>query len=58
MIKRDRMISKTESQPEFTFLTIDCDPQFDFDKHEINQLKSTPVHKTFRFTNPFSILLF
>jgi hypothetical protein len=43
MIKQDRIESKTESQSEFTFFTIDCDPESDFDKHEINQLKSTPV---------------
>ncbi len=44
MIKRDRFKSKTEHQPEFTFFTIDCDPQSDLDKHEINQLKSTSVN--------------
>ena len=47
MIKQNRMIPKTESHPEFTFLTIDCDPQYDFDKHESNQLDSTPVNTIF-----------
>jgi hypothetical protein len=44
MIKRDNMGSKTESQPEFNFFTIDCDQQSELDKQEINPLKSPPVN--------------
>ncbi len=44
MIKRDNMESKSESQPEFTFFTIDCDQQSELDKQEINHSKSPPVN--------------
>lgn len=39
MIKRDDM----DSKPEFTFFSIDCEPESDLDKHDINHLKSAPV---------------
>lgn len=43
MIKRDNNETKNESQHEFTFFTIDCDPQTELDKHEINHIKSISV---------------
>jgi hypothetical protein len=39
LIKQDSTESKTESKPEFTFFSIDCD----LDTHEINPIKSESV---------------
>jgi hypothetical protein len=51
LIKRDINIeTKTVSPPEFTFFTIDCDPQSESDKHEINHLKSAPVSLIYLFS--------
>ncbi|CAF1169184.1 unnamed protein product [Rotaria sordida] len=50
--KRDNIESKNESQSEFTFFSIDCDPQSDIDTHDINHIKSEPLPKTKRLDSP------
>lgn len=40
MMNQDEM----DVKPEFTCFTIDCDPQSESDKYDINYLKSAPVN--------------
>ncbi len=43
-IKRDcNKDSKDESQPEYTFFSIDCDQQSQPDTHELHHMKVQPV---------------
>jgi hypothetical protein len=49
LIKRDNIESKDESEPEFTFFSIDCDPQSESDTHEITHIKSELVSKLISF---------
>ncbi|CAF2847545.1 unnamed protein product [Rotaria sp. Silwood2] len=46
--KQDNIESKNECQSEFTFFSIDCDPQSDIDAHDMNHIKSEPLAKTKR----------